>query len=157
MVRFGGYTSDGVGFCLAVVLNLSDSLGGDVECVLARSPSEVGMVTPSGCFVRTCSEGSVGFVGIIPGAFACVMSWCVCSVVRGAVGVEKLWFLVVGVGAMLYAVVTICFTNFCNASPWHPWKVWFYFLTFCIERVSVVAICDVVYIGVSVGIVKCLG
>ena len=62
MVGFGSNTSDGVRFCgvcigcLTVVLNIFDRRGGDIECVLARSPSELGMVTPSECFFGSCSE-----------------------------------------------------------------------------------------------------
>ena len=62
MFRFGGDTSDGVRFCgvcigcLTVVLNIVHIQGGGVECMLARSPSEFGIVTLSESFVGSCSE-----------------------------------------------------------------------------------------------------
>ena len=62
MVGFGGDTSDGAGFCgvfigcPTVVLNLFDTQGRDVVCVLTRSHSEVCIVTPSKCFVGTFYE-----------------------------------------------------------------------------------------------------
>ena len=82
MVRFGGDTSEGVGFCgvcidcLSVVIILFDCKDGGVECVLVLSPSEVGMVTPYECYVGTCSEGGVNVVGIMSGVFARVPRWC---------------------------------------------------------------------------------
>ena len=85
MVRVGGETSDDVGFCgvcivsLKVVLNIFDHLGGGVECVLALSHSEVGMVTPSECCVSVCSKGGVSYVGIMPGVCcSCDMLMDVC-------------------------------------------------------------------------------
>ena len=71
--------SDGVGFLL-VFLSCSYCLGGDVECMLARSLSEVGMVTPSEGCVIGWSGGGVGSASILPGVFALVTRWCV----RGA-------------------------------------------------------------------------
>ena len=67
MVRFGGEISDGVGFCgvfivcLTVALNRFGRLGGVEECLLARSPSEFGMVTPSECLTgaQKCFNGVV--------------------------------------------------------------------------------------------------
>ena len=82
MVRVGGDTSDGVGFCgvcivfLTVVLNPFDLIGGDIECVLARSPSEVGMVKHyEGCVSVWYNEGVVS-VGIMPVIFARVTRCC---------------------------------------------------------------------------------
>ena len=86
--------------------------------MLERLPSEVGMVTPSECFVGTCSEGSVSVVGIMPGVFARVTCWCLHGAVHiwdGAVGVDEVWFVVAVVGAMFSAVVPIYFSNCCNA------------------------------------------
>ena len=83
MVRVGGNTSDGVeffGVCivsLTVVINTFDCLCGGVECILAHSPSEVGMVTPSECCVSVCYKGGFGSVGIMPGVFTQVTCWCV--------------------------------------------------------------------------------
>ena len=79
MVGFGSNTSDGVRFCgvcigcLTVVLNIFDRQGGGVECLLERSPSEVGMVTPSECFGGSLSEKVVGVGVSMPGVFARVM------------------------------------------------------------------------------------
>ena len=53
MVWVGGDTSDVVVFCggfiafLTAVLNRFDCRGVGMECVLAQSPSEFGMVIPS--------------------------------------------------------------------------------------------------------------
>ena len=47
--RVGGVISYGVGLCivfLLVFLSRFYFLGGGMECVLAHSPSEIGMVTP---------------------------------------------------------------------------------------------------------------
>ena len=88
MVRVGGDTSDGIGFCgvciicLTVVINCYDYLGGGVEYMLARSPSEVGMVTPSECCVGVCSKGGFGYVGIMSGMFTHVMRACVHGAIR---------------------------------------------------------------------------
>ena len=121
MVLFGGETSDGVGFCgvfivfLTVVLNFFNPLGGGTECVLARSLSEVSMVTPSECCAGVCSKGGVGSVDILPGVFARMMRWCVSGSIRiwvGAVGVDEVWFVAVGVGVMFSAVVPICLIVF---------------------------------------------
>ena len=118
--------SDGVGFCifvLLVVLSRFDSLGGDMECVLVHSPSEVGMVTPSEGCVSGWSVGGFGSAGIMTGVFDLVMRWCVHGAKRicvDAVGVDEVWFGFVGVGVILYAVVPIFFDNCCNASPWCP-------------------------------------
>ena len=73
--------SDGLGF-LMVFLICYYRLGGDVECMLARSPSEVGMVTPSEVCVIGWSGGGVGSAGIMPGVFALIMCWCVCGAKR---------------------------------------------------------------------------
>ena len=74
-----------------------------------------------------------------------------------AVGVDDVWVVCVGVDGNWSAVSPNIFANFCNASPWRPWNVRFYFLIFCIVRVSVVAIIFVLSIGVSVGILQYLG
>ena len=63
--------------CRKVVLNRFDSQGGGMERVLVRSPSKVGMVTPSQLCIGVCSKGGVGSVGIMPGVFARVAHWCV--------------------------------------------------------------------------------
>ena len=84
--------SDGVGFLL-VFLSCYYRLGSDVECMLARSSSEVVMVTPSeGCVVGW-SGGGVGSAGIMPGVFDLVACWCVRGAKRicvGSVGVDYL-------------------------------------------------------------------
>ena len=67
---------------MKVVFNFFDLQGDGAKCILARSPSEVSMVTPSELFLGTCSEGGVGDVGIMPGMFACVMHWCVRGAIR---------------------------------------------------------------------------
>ena len=77
--------SDGVGFLL-VFLSCSYRLGGYVECMLARSPSEVGMVTPSEGCVIGWSGGGVGSAGIMPGVFYLVTRWCVHGAKRICVG-----------------------------------------------------------------------
>ena len=75
MVRFGGDTSNVVGFCgvyivcLKFVCNCFDRLCVGVECVLSRLPYEVGMVTPSECCVGVWSKGCVGSVGRITGVY----------------------------------------------------------------------------------------
>ena len=80
--------------------------------MLARSPSEVGMWKLSeGCF-SVWYDGSVDFIGIIPDMFARVTYWCVPGAKRicvGAVGMDEVWFVVVGVSVMFSAMVTICF------------------------------------------------
>ena len=43
--------------------------------MLARSLSDVGMVTPSEGCVIVWSNGGVGSLGIIPGVFAHVIRW----------------------------------------------------------------------------------
>ena len=53
-----------------------------MECMLARSPSEVSMVTTSECSVSVCYGGGVGSVGKTPGVFDCVTSWCVRGDIR---------------------------------------------------------------------------
>ena len=82
--------SDGFGFLL-VFLSCSYRLGGGVVCMLARSSSEVGMVTPSEVCVIGWSGGGVGYAVIIPGVFDLVTRWCVrgakCICV-GSVGVD---------------------------------------------------------------------
>ena len=81
------------------------------------------MVTLSEYVFRTCSKGGVGVLGIMPGVPACVTLWCVIGAVciwDGAVGVDKGWLVVFGVGAMLFAVVPKHFSNFCKAPPWSP-------------------------------------
>ena len=110
-------------FSLAVVINPFDCIGGGMECMLAHSLSEVGMVTPFERCVSVCSKVSFGSVGIMPGVFAHVTCWYVHGAICiwfGAVGVEKVWFVVVGVGVMLSAVVPKCLANFCHAFPWRP-------------------------------------
>ena len=72
MVRVGGDTSDGVGFCiffLSVFLSSFDRLDGGVQCMLARSPFEVCMLIPSISCGSVWSDGGFGSVGIIPGVF----------------------------------------------------------------------------------------
>ena len=94
-----------------------------MECVLARSPYEVSMVKPSEFCVGVCSEGGVSSVGIIPDVFVHMTHWCVCgamSIWVGAVGVDEVLFLVVGVGVMFSAVVPKLFANYYNATPLHP-------------------------------------
>ena len=94
-----------------------------MECVLARANSEVGIVTLSECSVGVCFERGLGSVGIMPGVFARVTRWCVRGARRiwvGALGMDKFWFLVVGVGVMFSTVVPIFLANRCNASPWRP-------------------------------------
>ena len=114
MVRFGGGTSDIVWFCgvcigwLEVVLDIFDRRGGGVVCVLARSTSEVGIVTPYECFAGACSEGVFGVVVIVPGVFARLTCCYVRGAVRiwdGTVGVDDVWLVVVSVGAIFSAVV----------------------------------------------------
>ena len=86
MVRVGGDTSDGVGFCgvliflMTAVLNRLAFLGGGVYYVLARSLSEVVMVIPSEGCVSVWSNGGISSVVIMSGVFACVKCLCV----RGA-------------------------------------------------------------------------
>ena len=83
MVRVGGNTSYGLGFfgvcifSLTVVINPFDNLGGGMVCMLAHSPSEVGMVTPSERCVSVCSKGSFCSVGIMSSFFADVTCWYV--------------------------------------------------------------------------------
>ena len=48
--------------------------------MLVRSPSEVGIVTPSEACVSAWSDGGVVSVGIMSGVLAHVTRWCV----RGA-------------------------------------------------------------------------
>ena len=98
----------------------------------ARSPSEVGMVTPSDFFsvpvLKRCR-----FRLIMPSVFARVMRWCVCGAVRiwdGDVVVYEVWLGVVGVGVMFSIVVPKQFASCCNASLWRPWNFWFSFLIF---------------------------
>ena len=82
--------SDGFGF-LIVFLSCSYCLGGDVECMLARSSSEVGMVTPSEGCVIGWSGGGLGSAGIMPSVFDLVTRWCVRVAKRigvGSVGVD---------------------------------------------------------------------
>ena len=116
MVRVGGDTSDGVGFCgvliflMTAVLNRLAFLGGGVYYVLARSLSEVVMVIPSEGCVSVWSDGGVVSVRIMPIVFACVMRWYVCGnkhIRVGAVGVMEVWFVFVGVGLMFSTVVPI--------------------------------------------------
>ena len=129
-------------------------------CKLARSTSEVGMVTLFECFVGAYSEGDVVVVGIMPGVFAHVTRWCLSGAVciwDGAVGVGYVRLLVVGVVTMLYTVVPKYFASCCNVSPFRPWKFWFYFLIFLIVWVIVVAISSDVSISVSVGMEQCCG
>ena len=91
--------------------------------MLVRSPSEVSTVKPSESCVSGWSGGGVGSTGIMPGLFALVTRWyvhgakCICV---GAVGVDEVWFVVVGVGVIFSVVVPNIFANFCNASPWRP-------------------------------------
>ena len=77
-------------------------------CVLARSTSEVGIVTPYECFAGACSEGVFGVVVIVPGVFARLTCCYVRGAVRiwdGTVGVDDVWLVVVSVGAIFSAVV----------------------------------------------------
>ena len=41
----------------------------------------------------------------------------------GAVGVDDVWVVFVGVDVTLSAVVPNVFANSCKAYPWRPWKV----------------------------------
>ena len=94
------------------------------------------------------------------GVFACVMCWSVNGDVciwYSAVGVDKVWLVVVGVGEMVSAVVPKHFASCCNISPCRPCKLWFYFTCFLIAPVSVVAVFDVVSIVVSFGMLQCCG
>ena len=92
--QVGGVISDGVGLCIIfflMVLSCFDSLGGGVEGVLAHSPSEVGMLTPSEGCVNGISAGGVGSTGIIPGVISLMTCWCVRGAKRigvGSVGVN---------------------------------------------------------------------
>ena len=106
----GSDTSDVVGFfiiSLLVFLSRFGRLGGGVWCVLERSPSEVGMETPSEDCVSSWSDGGVGSAGIMPSLFALVTRWCVRgakSIYVGAVGVDEVWVVVVGVGVIFSAL-----------------------------------------------------
>ena len=98
--------------------------------VLERSLSEDGMVTPYECFVGACYVVGVGAVGIILGVFSRVTRWCVCGAVRiwyGAVGVNDVWLVVVGDGAMFSVVVPKQFASCFYPSPCRPLKFWFSF------------------------------
>ena len=78
--------------------------------MLALSPSEVGMGTPYEFCVGVCYKGGFGSVGITAGVFARMTHWCVHGAIRiwvGAVGMDEVWFVVVGVGVMFSAVVPI--------------------------------------------------
>ena len=159
----GGVLSDGVGFCvllLLMVLSRFDRLGSGMDCVMVRSPSEVGMVTPSeGCFNCMLFEGA-GSTGVIPDMFALVTRWCVRGAKRicvGDVGVDDVWVVFFSFDVTLSAVVPNIFSNLWKASPWRPWKVRFSCMILCIARVSDVYILFVVSIRVSVGIDQCLG
>ena len=62
-----------------------------MECMLARSSSKVGMVTPSEGCVIGWSGGGVGSAGIMPGMFDLVTRWCVRGakhICVGSVGVD---------------------------------------------------------------------
>ena len=86
---------DGVGLFL-VFLSCSYRLGVDLDFMLARSPSEVGMVTPSEGCVIGWSGGGVGSASILPGVFALVTRWCVCGanqICVGDVGVDDVWVI----------------------------------------------------------------
>ena len=111
---------------LLLVLSCFDLLDGGVEWVLGQSPSEFGMVTPSEGCVNGMVSGGVVSTGIIPGVFALVTSWCVRgakSICVGAVGVDDVWVVCVGVDVTWYAVAANIFANLYNAYPWLPWNV----------------------------------
>ena len=67
---------------MKVVFNFFDLQGDGAKCILARSPSEVSMVTPSECGVSVCSGGCVSSGEIMPDVFDCVTRWCVCGAIR---------------------------------------------------------------------------
>ena len=71
--------------------------------MLARSPSEVRMVKTSEYCVSGWSGGGFGSAVIMRGVFALVTRCCERRDIRiyiGAVGVDEVWVLVVGVGVM---------------------------------------------------------
>ena len=73
-------------------------------CIFARSPFEVGMVTPSEYFVNSLSEQGVGVVEITPDVFARVTRWCMCGSIciwYGDDGVDDVWLVVVGMGGII--------------------------------------------------------
>ena len=80
MAWVGGDTFYGIGFCIVFLTFVRNSFGqivGGVQCLLACSPSEVGMVTPSEGCVSVWYNGCVSSLVIMPGLFTGVMSWCV--------------------------------------------------------------------------------
>ena len=73
------------------------------------------MVTPSEGCVNGMVSGGVGSTGIIPGVFDLVTSWCVRGAKRicvGAVGVDDVWVVCVGVDGTCFAVAQNIFTKF---------------------------------------------
>ena len=118
------------------------------------------MVAPSEVCFNGMFYGDVVSAGIIPGVFALVTCRCVRGanhICVGALGVDVVWVVCVGVAGTWSAVSPNIFADFSNSYPWCPWNVWFSFLIFCISRVSVVAILCVVSIVISIGISKFLG
>ena len=88
-----------------------------------HSSSEVGMVTPYEVCVNGMLFGVVVSTGITPGVFALVTRWYVPvskHICVGAVGVDEVWVVFVGVDVTLSAVVPNIVANFCMASPWRP-------------------------------------
>ena len=111
---------------LLLVLSRFDRIGGGMECVLGHSSSKVGMVTPSEGCVNGMFSGGVGSTGIVPGIFSLLKCWCVRGYKRfcvGAVVVDDVWVLFVGVAGPWSAVAPNIFANLYNAYPWLPWNV----------------------------------
>ena len=113
MAWVGGDNFYGIGFCIVFLTFVRNSFGqivGGVQCLLACSPSEVGMVTPSEGCVSGWSDGGVGSTGMMPGVFAIVTRWCVHGTKRicvGAVCVDEIWVVFVGVGVTFSALAPI--------------------------------------------------
>ena len=109
----GGVRSGSIESCMVflfLVLSHFYCIGGGVECFLGHPPSEVGMVTPSEDCVNGMFSVGVGSTSIMPGMFVIVTCWCVRGAKRiciGAVGVDYVWVVYVGIDGTWYAVAPI--------------------------------------------------
>ena len=83
-----------------------------------------------------------------------VTRWCVRGAWRicaEAVRVVDVCGFAVGVGATISVVVPNIVAIFCKVVPWCPWKVWFYFRVFWMDRINFVDILFASSIGGSTG------